>query len=101
MVVVLMLAVRWEAQDLGGVTSKFSCVGEPPPTTLEQPKTVIGAIDVRSARERAHVNCNGLLCGSSAHLPMAYSNPTPAPSRQPVSFLRRPAPRCYSKAPRI
>jgi hypothetical protein len=61
MVVVLMLAVRWEAQDLGGVTSKFSCVGEPPPTTLEQPKTVIGAIDVRSARERAHVNCNALL----------------------------------------
>ena len=50
-----------EAQDIGGVTSKFSCVGEPPQTTLEQPKTVIGAIDVRSTRERAHANCNALL----------------------------------------
>ena len=61
MVVVFNFSDKSEAQDLGGVMSKFSCVGGPTPTTLEQPKNVIGAIDVLSARERAHVNCNALL----------------------------------------
>jgi hypothetical protein len=42
---------------LSASNAKFGCVGGLISTTLEQPKTVIGAIDVRSARERAHVNC--------------------------------------------
>jgi hypothetical protein len=49
-------------------TSKFSCMGGPTPTTMEQPKTVIGAIDVRSAR--AHVNCNAFF-GLKATLQVA------------------------------
>ena len=44
-----------------GLKYKFSCVGNPTPTTLEQPKTVVGAIDVRSARQ-APVNCKALNC---------------------------------------
>ena len=31
----------WSIFESVGLASKFSCVGEPTPTTLEQPKTVI------------------------------------------------------------